>query len=128
MDETGSSTVYGDNRQKALDELNEKYTALMESMTSELELEEELYQNILDEMDKVQEKFDQQIESYQFLRDILNHDIKVIQMVYGEDSYGDLAKFYERQQKNYENQLDFQRQQKEFWYAEMQAAEKGSEE
>jgi hypothetical protein len=49
-------------------------------------------------------------------------------MVYGEDSYGDLAKFYERQQKNYENQLDFQRQQKEFWYAEMQAAEKGSEE
>ncbi len=128
MDETGSSTVYGDNRQKALDELKEKYTSLMESMTSELELEEELYQNILDEMDKVQEKFDQQIESYQFLRDILNHDIKVIQMVYGDDSYGDLAKFYESQQKNYENQLDFQRQQKEFWYAEMQAAEKGSEE
>ena len=127
MDSTGQSSVYGDNRQKALDELKEKYTDLMDSMTQELELEEELYQAILDEMDKVQEKFDEQIESYEFLRDMINHDIKVIQMVYGENAYSDLTKFYEKQQDNYEKQLDFQRQQKDFWYAEMQAAEEGSE-
>ena len=127
MDSTGKSSVYGDDRQKALDELKEKYTDLMDSMNQELELEEELYQAILDEMDKVQEKFDEQIESYEFLRDMINHDIKVIQMVYGENAYSDLAKFYEKQQDNYEKQLDFQRQQKDFWYAEMQAAEEGSE-
>ena len=100
----------------------------MQSITDIIELQDELQQDVLDEMDEVQEKFDKQIDSYSYLREIINHDIKVIQMTLGEDAYSEMSKFYDIQQKNYEKQLDFQRQQRDFWYAEMQAAEEGSKE
>ena len=120
--------VYGDNRAKGIEELKERYTELMGKITDVIELQDELHQNWLDKMDEVQEKFDEQINSYEFLREILNHDLKVVQLAYGDDVYDKITKFYEQQQDNYEKQLDFQRQQKDFWYAEMKAAEEGTKE
>jgi hypothetical protein len=100
----------------------------MESMTDAAQIEKDLYQAILDEMDAVREKFDEQVESYEFLRDIINHDLKVVQMVYGEDAYGAMSKFYDKQQQTYNEQLDFHRQEMDLWYARMEAAEEGSKE
>ena len=107
--------------------LKEDYEQLMESLFDLIDLQDELYENIIEEMDIVQEKFDDQIESYEAITDMIEHDMKLIQLLYGEDSYGELAQYYEMQQKNYEKQLEFQQQQKDFWYAQMQAAEQGSE-
>ena len=123
--------VFGDangNKKKALEQLKEHYTQLMQSITDVIELQDELHQDWLDKMDEVQEKFSKQVSAYEFLRNVLDHDIKLIQMNLGEDAYAEMAKFYDAQQKNYEKQLEFQRQQKDFWYAQMQAAEEGSKE
>ena len=124
----GEENVYGDNRAKGIEELKDKYTELMGQITDVIELQDELHQNWLDKMDEVQEKFSEQINSYQFLREILSHDLKVVELAFGADSYAEMAKFYEQQQNNYEKQLEFQRQQKDFWYAQMQAVENGTEE
>lgn len=123
-----SENVYGDARKQALEDLNDYYTKLMESLTDVNELQEEIHENILEEMDAVQDKFDEQVKSYELLRDLIDHDLKVTQLVLGDDSYGEMAKFYQAQQENYEKQLEFQRQQEEFWKNQMEAAEAGSEE
>lgn len=123
----GRDNVFGDDKQQGLDVLKEDYEQLMESLSDLVDLQDELYENIIEEMDIVQEKFDDQIESYEAITDMIEHDMKLIQLLYGEDSYGELAQYYEMQQKNYEKQLEFQQQQKDFWYAQMQAAEQGSE-
>lgn len=123
----GRDNVFGDDKQQGLDVLKEDYEQLMESLSNLIDLQDELYENIIEEMDIVQEKFDDQIESYEAITDMIEHDMKLIQLLYGEDSYGELAQYYELQQKNYEKQLEFQQQQKDFWYAQMQAAEQGSE-
>jgi hypothetical protein len=60
--------------------------------------------------------------------EIINHDLKVVQMVYGEDAYGAMSKFYDKQQQTYNEQLDFHRQEMDLWYARMEAAEEGSKE
>ena len=120
--------VFGNSKKKALEQLKEHYTQLMQSITDVIELQDELHQDWLDKMDEVQEKFSKQVSAYEFLRNILDHDIKLIQMNLGEDAYAEMTKFYDTQQKNYEKQLEFQRQQKDFWYAQMQAAEEGSKE
>ena len=122
------STKAGYNTAQAIEDLKDNYTQLMESINDVIELQDELHQDWLDKMDEVQEKFDEQISNYEFLRDIINHDIKILQLSLGEDAYGEMKKFYEAQQNNYEKQLDFQRQQKDFWYAQMQAAEEGTKE
>jgi len=126
--DNGEDNVYGNNRAQALEDLKTYYDQLRDSLSEVLDLQEEIHQAVLDEMDRVQEKFSEQVHTYELLSEIIQHDLKLTQMYLGEDAYGEMAKFYEKQQENYTKQLNFQRQQKDFWYAEMQAAEEGSKE
>ena len=130
MDEN-SESVYGDtagNRAKALEDLKTYYTQLMQSITDVIELQDELHQDLLDEMSEIQSKFDEQIESYEYLSGVINHDLKVVQMIYGEDAYDTMDKFYNMQHENYVKELDFYRRQRDFWQEAMDRAEEGTEE
>lgn len=127
MDRTGQSNIYGDNRTAALDDLKKYYEELMSNLKDVLELQEEIHQSYIDMMDEAQEKFDEQIESYEMISDLIDHDMEVISLVYGEESYGQLAKYYDKQQQNFNSQLDFQRQQVDFWRQQLDALDEGSD-
>lgn len=127
MDNGGWSNVYGDNRTAALEDLKKYYEELMENLEDVLELQKEIHESYLDMMDEAQEKFDEQIKSYEMISDLIDHDMQVISLVYGEESYGQLAKYYDKQQQNFNSQLDFQRQQVDFWRAQLDALDEGSE-
>lgn len=124
MDKIGTSDWYGDNRAKALEDLKSYTDQLMESLGNVEDLVQEIKDSYLDMMDEAAEKFGDQINLYEQVRDIITHDMNVIELVYGEESYKDLEKYYEKQEENYNKQLDFNRQQKEFWYNQMIAIEK----
>ena len=81
-----------------------------------------------DNRTEAQEKFDEQIEAYEMISDLIEHDMEVISLVYGEQSYGQLAKYYDKQQQNFNSQLDFQRQQADFWRQQLDTLEEGSDE
>lgn len=128
MDTNGWSQVYGDNRTAALEDLQKYYQELMTNLTDVLELQKEIHESYIDMMDEAQEKFDEQIEAYEMVSDLIEHDMEVISLVYGEESYGQLAKYYDKQQQNFNSQLDFQRQQVNFWRQQLDALEEGSDE
>ena len=128
MDTNGWSNVYGDNRAAALDDLKKYYEELMSNLTDVLELQKEIHESYMDMMDEAQEKFNEQIEAYEMISDLIEHDMEVISLVYGEQSYGQLAKYYDKQQQNFNNQLDFQRQQADFWRQQLDTLEEGSDE
>ena len=128
MDTNGWSNVYGDNRTAALDDLKKYYEELMNNLKDVLELQKEIHESYIDMMDEAQEKFDEQIEAYEMISDLIEHDMEVISLVYGEESYGQLAKYYDKQQQNFNNQLDFQRQQADFWRQQLDTLEEGSDE
>ena len=126
MDEGKASRVYGNNRARALEDLKKYYDELRKQMQDVLELQEEIHQSYIDMMDEAQDKFDEQIESYEMISNLIEHDMNVISLVYGEEAYHQLSNFYDRQQANYNAQLDFQKQQVKFWKAQMDAAEQGT--
>ena len=128
MDSTGWSDVYGDNRTQALEDLKTYYEQLMSDMTDLQDLSEEIHESYMDMMDEAQEKFDEQIEAYETIGSLIEHDMNVISLVYGEESYGALSQFYEKQEENNNKALDFQRQQVDFWRQQMDTLEEGSEE
>ena len=128
MDTNGWSNVYGDNRTAALDDLKKYYEELMNNLKDVLELQKEIHESYIDMMDEAQEKFDEQIEAYEMISDLIEHDMEVISLVYGEESYGQLAKYYDKQQQNFNSQLDFQRQQADFWRQQLDTLEEGSDE
>lgn len=127
MDEGQTSRVYGDNRAKALEDLKKYYDELRKQMTDILNLQEEIHKSYIDMMNEAQDKFDEQIKSYGIINDLIEHDKNIISLIYGEESYRQLSNFYDKQQLNYNAQLDFQRQQVKFWKEQMDAVEVGTE-
>ena len=118
-------TVDYNNRKQALEDLQEYYSQIMSSMMELQELEEEIHQSYLDMMDEAQEKFDEQLETYQTIDEIIQHDMNLVKLMYG-DSAG-LADYYKEQRKNLDSQLDFQKQQVAFWKNQMDTLEEGSD-
>lgn len=127
MDKGFASDFYGEDRASALEDLEKYYKQLMSDLTDVQELSETVRQSYLDMMDKAQEDFDQQISSYEQVANLLDHDMKLIELIYGEKSYGALDKYYQKLENNYNSQLDFQKQQVDFWKEQMDSADEGTE-
>lgn len=128
MDRTGWSEVYGDNRAQALEDLQTYYQQMMEDLQEIEEIQEDIHDSYLDMIDEAQEGFDKQLETYEQISSLIEHDMKLIELVYGEENYEAQANYYQKQDENYRKQLEFQRVQKDFWWEQMQAMEEGSEE
>ena len=79
----------------------------MDNLQDVLKLQQEIHESYLDMMDEAQEKFDEQIESYEMISDLIDHDMQVISLVYGDEAYDQMAKYYGRIEQNNNNTLDF---------------------
>ena len=126
INDKGTSEWYGDNKKQALEDLQTYYKELMSELGDMEDLVDEIKQSYLDMMDEAKEKLEDQVALYEQINDIIEHDKKVIELIYGEDSYKDLAKYYEKQHQNNLQNLDFQRKEVDFWKKQMDSAEKGS--
>ena len=124
----GVSSIYGDNKNALLEDLEKYMTELRSNITDVFELQKAQHEAYMDMMDEAQEKFDEQIESYEMISDLIEHDMQVISLVYGDEAYGRLAKYYNKQEQNLNKQLDFQQQQVVFWEQQLNTLEKGSKE
>ena len=111
FDEAGNMNIYGDQQVAAVDDLKRYMDELQTEMESLYDLTEEIKESYLDMMDEAQEKFDEQLATYQQISDLIDHDMNVIKLVYGETAYAELANFYDKQHDNNMAQLDFQKQQ-----------------
>lgn len=129
MRDTGWSSVYGDNKTKLLEDLQTAYKDIEQSMLEMQQIQDDVHQAWLDTMDKINDKMAKQVEMYEQVSNIIEHDRKVIELVYGETDFDALARMYEMQHQNNLGLLDFQRQNAEFWEREMNSiVDKNSEE
>ena len=126
--DNGEDNIYGDNRQQALEDLKTYYEQLMSDLVDVTELQKEAHQAYLDMVDEAQEKFDEQVETFEQISSLVEHDMKLIELINGDEAYDKMARYYDIQQTNYNRQLDFQRQQVEFWEKQMNSLEEGSDE
>ena len=129
MRDTGWSSVYGDNKTKLLEDLQTAYKDIEQSMLEMQQIQDDVHQAWLDTMDEINDKMAKQVEMYEQVSNTIEHDRKVIELVYGETDFDALARMYEMQHQNNLGLLDFQRQNAEFWEREMNSiVDKNSEE
>lgn len=121
------SYIYGDDQAKALEDLKEYYDELMKQMSDFKKMYEDVQESFIDMLNQTSEKFGEQISEYSTVTDLLKHDMDLINMLYGEESYGMLSEYYEKQEENNNKQLDFHKQQVAFWKEIMASEEEGSE-
>lgn len=98
------------------------YNELQDELLNTKQLINDTQRSYLEAMDQAQEKLDKQIESYEFINDLLNHGLKMTELLGGEDAYEEMAKYYEDMARNYEQQADMLRKEKSMWAEEIERA------
>lgn len=124
---TGNSSVYGNN-QTAMQSDLEKYS---KQLMSDLGSAQDLIDSIKDAVNKtfndIADRMAEQKGYYEDISEILEHDMKLVQLTYGEEAFDKLNVYYKQQAESHKNQLEFQKAQEDFWEEQMNAAEANSE-
>ena len=90
---------------------------------------EEIEANLLEGIDKAKEAFEEQHEKFSQVNDDINHNLKLYQMLNGEDSnYGEQVRFYEAMEQNNLNRVYTAQKEVDFWEKRMKKMTEGSEE
>ena len=126
MEETGTSSVYGDNKQKLLEDLKAANDQLMEDMTNFEELVEQVNQEYLKAIDNAASTFETLNKEFEYTSSLIQHDMKIIQQLYGDD-YAAMDKYYDKQTKNYNDQLSSQKEMISYWKDLMDKEKVGSD-
>lgn len=96
----GVSDIFGKDKAAAMENLEEQMSNLMGHLEDLADIEEEISEAYLDMIDEVGEAFDEQIESYEYVGDLINHNMNMIKLVNGEDAYTEMAQVYKEQKEN----------------------------
>lgn len=107
------------DRQSWLEEIGKVSKDLEGQMEGFKEKVDEIKESIFDTIDAVQDAFDEQMDEYEYLGDLINHNMKIAEMMYGDQAYDQMAKYYDKIEQNNNKQLEFLRQQKDLWYSRM---------
>ena len=107
------------DRKSWLEEIGKVSKDLEGQMEGFKEKVDEIKESIFDTINAVQDAFDEQMDEYEYLGDLINHNMKIAQMMYGDQAYDQMAKYYDKIEQNNNKQLEFLRQQKDLWYSRM---------
>lgn len=107
-------SIYDKFASNQLEDMRQFMDDLQAEMESLYELTEEIRASYLDMMDEAQEKFDEQLETYEQITSLIEHDMNLIKMVYGDDAYSELISYYNQMHENNLETLDMHKQQVEF--------------
>ena len=122
INKTGSSAIYGDNKAQAMEDLQNDLKKLMEQMEDIQGLIDDVDKAYLDTIGDIGEQFDKQIDDYEYIGELIEHDIDLLSLIYGDKNYDAMNKYYEILEKNNLKQLDSLKQQRDFWKEQWDAA------
>lgn len=120
IDKFGSSSVYGDNKKQALEDLKQYSSQLMDNMMEVEDLIQDIKDSIFDIISETQKAFDIQLDKYDLINDTIEHGMQLTEMLYGDDAYADMNHFYEARNKNNAKQIDFLKQERDMWRSFME--------
>ena len=102
--------------QARLEQLKELTDNLQGEMEDFKSLVDDVKESIFDVIDAAQDAFDEQMDEYEYIGDLINHNVKITELLYGDQAYDKMTKFYDRIEDNNNAQLDFLSTQKDYWY------------
>ena len=124
---TGTSSVYGDNMSAAVEDLKKYNDSLMENLEDAQDIINKIKDSYLDAIDEANDKLEEQTKQYEYIVDLINHDMNMVELLGGEDDYADLARYYEMMHTNNMQNVEFLRMQRDAIKAQLDAVEEGSE-
>ena len=122
INETGTSSIYGDNKAKLMEDLQAVQEQLMEEMQNQKDILDEIEEAYVNMLDAAQEAFDEQIAQYEAINEVYSHGLNVINLMYGEDAYAEMEDYYKKQMDNNNKMIDMQRDTVNFYKQQLENA------
>ena len=122
IDKLGTSAIYGDNKAKAMEDLQKDLSELMSQMADISDLLEQIDEAYLDTIDNIAEEFERQADDYEFIGQLIQHDMDLLTLLYGDKNYNAMNNYYNQLQQNQLKQTDSVRKQIDFWKKEWDKA------
>ena len=117
----GSASMFGDDTKLAKGTLTDYRDKLISAAKEAHDLVEEITENYLDALDEAKDKIDDQRNGWESIGDELEHNIELIKLVSGENSYDSLSKQYDLIHKNNLETIDTNKQARDFWLSRINA-------
>ena len=127
MESGGTSDTYGTDMAQAQKDLEQYMKQQMDDLEKIQDLVEEMQDNYLDAIDKARDKMDEQIDQYERVNKLIDHNVKLTQLLYGDKAYDTMDKYYEKQKQNNQEALQSLRAQQQYWQQRMDNETPGSE-
>lgn len=131
----GLDGLFGTDTKLSEENLTNYRDKLMSALRDAKTEIENISDNYLSMLESAQDMIDKQVEGWENIGDQINHNIELIKLISGENSYDALAKQYEQQYENNLQTIEAQRIGRDYWkervaeYKELLAnAEEGTEE
>lgn len=117
------SGTWVDNMAKAQEDLAKYTEQMMADMEDVEDLMDAINQGLLDTFDEIQESFDDQIAGYDAVADQIEHNISLIEKLYGDETADKLGQWYDAQYENSVGKVDMLKKEADFWQTQMENAE-----
>ena len=121
------SQVYGTNIKQAEEDLKNYMQQQMKDLQEIQDLSEKIMENYLDALDDAKDKMDDQIDQYERVNDLVEHNMKLTQMLYGDKAYDTMEKYYDYQKDNNQNILNNLRAEQLYWQTLLNQQTRGSD-
>lgn len=105
--------------QEKLKELNEQ---LQDSALAMRELWEEAWDTYLEGIDQAADKFDDLMDKYDNINEEIEYQKELIELLYGDEAYQLMGKYYEAQERNTKAEIDSLKQQADLWKKQYEQA------
>ena len=110
--------------QERLSELFKDQTKALEEIDDLVKEIQEIY---LDSLKDAKDKMDDQIDQYERVGELIEHNAKLAQLIYGDKAYASLEKYYALQQRNDQRILNNLRMQQQYWQSQLDNEVVGSD-
>jgi TP901 family phage tail tape measure protein len=127
-EETGTSTIFGENSADLYDAAKEAYdqaTGLLSDFEGQYE---DLHDAILTMIDETAESIEKRKEQYENITDELDHQREIIELIHGDEAYDQINMVLEAQNQNYLASISEMQQTLDYWKDLLENLEEGSEE
>ena len=75
------------DRAAQLEKVKEIFDDLQDQMEGFKEIADEIKESIFDAIDAAQDAFDEQMDEYEYLGDLIDHNMKITEMFFGDEAY-----------------------------------------
>lgn len=118
----GESSIYGNNKKQAMQDLKTDLNELMQQMQDVEGLIDSIDEAYLNTIDDIMDQFDKQINDYKLIGELIEHDMDLLSLLYGDRNYDAMDRYYSTLRDNNLQQLDSLKQQRDFWKQEWDEA------